>query len=285
MRLPRRCSSAASASAVPATAYWRPVALWLTISTGSFAEQGRRCRRRRGRRPRAGTGDVPSAPRGTCACIASPRRCTSVSASSSVSAPSACSAENSPTLWPAAVMSSPTAPSARELGELRGGERDERRLRELGAEQDAARVADHAPVIRAAARAGCARRRRAGRTRAPRSCARRRAPISRVRPASARAPRRRALGAGCPGPGRRTRSAAGRRSPRPSATSVSPARTRTWITRRPPTTAIRVASKSRIAPSATGARNVTRHSRSSVASPPQSASTTNADARAAVHAP
>ena len=97
--------------------------------------------------------------------------------------------------------------------------------------------------------------------------------------------RRRGPGAGCPGRGRRSAVGSGSRIASPSATSVSPARTRTPITRRPPATAIRVASKSRIAPSATGARNETRHSRRSVASPPHSASTTNADARAAVHAP
>ena len=89
---------------------------------------------------------MPSAPRGTCACIASPRRCTSVSASSRLIAPSACSAENSPTLWPAAISVAPDGALGLELGELRGGERDQRRLRELGAEQDAARVPGHAPV-------------------------------------------------------------------------------------------------------------------------------------------
>ena len=47
-----------------------------------------------------------------------------------------------------------------------------------------------------------------------RACARRRAPRPHARRASARALRRRGPGAGCPGRGRRARSAAGRRSPR-----------------------------------------------------------------------
>ena len=68
---------------------------------------------------------------------------------------------------------------------------------------------------------------------------------------------------------------------------VHPARPHAHLhdTRRPPVTATRVASRSSGAPSATGARKLTRHSRRRVASPSQSASTTNADARAAVHAP
>ena len=99
------------ASAVPVTAYWRPGALWLTISTWSPTSSA--MSRPPGSTTASRYGEAPCSSRGTCACIASPRRCTSVSASSRLSAPSACSAANSPTLWPAALNVSPSTPSAR----------------------------------------------------------------------------------------------------------------------------------------------------------------------------
>ena len=216
--------------------------------------------------------------------MAAPRRCTSVSASSSESAPSACSAENSPTLWPAATRSAPATPSARSSANCAAA---------------SATSAGWVNSVRNSTPFGC----RTTRPSARRSSRGLRSTMSSSENpsavlvcASARSHERRAASERCrpsaprpwrwmPWPGNTKAVGSGSTTASPSATSVSPARTRTWSTRRPPTTAIRVASKSRIAPSATGARKLTRHSRSRSGSPPHSASTTNAEARAAVQAP
>ena len=201
---PRACrarSSAAIASAVPTIAYWRPGALWLTTSTSSPASASMSSAG--GSTTASRYGEAPSASRGTCACIASPRAVDERQRGLERRARRARAAPRTPPRCARRPRTaSPSAPSAAQLGELRGGERDQRRLRELGAEQDAVGMPGDAARPRAAARAGCARRLRAARTRALRACARRRAPTPRARHASARGRPPRALRAGSPGRGR-----------------------------------------------------------------------------------
>ena len=172
-----------------------------------------------------------------------------------------------------------------QLGELRRVQRHAARA--ASARCAAGRRRDGAARARrrAAARSGCARRRRAARSRAAPACARRRGPRPRARRASARARRRRGRAAARPGRRRRAPSARARRAPRRARRARRRRARSPRRPARPSCSATRVACSSSAAPSATGATNSILQRLLAPASPSQTASTTNADARAAVHAP
>ena len=142
--LPRRASSAAIASAVPATAYWRPVALWLTTSTSGRRPAPRSPPRRVDDRQPVG------------------RRAVRVARDVRLHRLAAAVDELERVLElqrPERVQRGELADAVAgghealadgalgaQLGELRGRQRQQRRLGELGAEQDAVGVAHDAAV-------------------------------------------------------------------------------------------------------------------------------------------
>ena len=222
-RLPRR----SSACAVPAIAYWRPGALWLTTST-SVAEIGDVLDDRHpvGR-------DAVGVARYVClhqlaAAVDERQRVLERERAERVQRGELADAVPGG----AEVLADRALGS--ELGQLRGGQRDQRRLRELGAEEHAERV----PLDAAVGQPQLARvafddvdqgepELRAGVASAQSHTAR--AALDRDRP-SAPSPWR-----WMPWPGKTSAVGGGATIASPSATSVSPTLTRTCTTRRPST--------------------------------------------------